>query len=148
AARCTTVSTPCRHSAITAWSVKLPQMNRPPRGKIGRCCPTERLSSTTMSDALLAHKCCTRLAPMKPAPPVTSTRMLVHLEWSIDRGPAQQSYHHFETQGIFVRSQLLAYFLAISLISPSKLVLSMIGSRPRPIRLRFSTYRSFASASL
>src|ERR1700732_746595 len=74
--------------------------------------------------------------------------MLVHLAWSIDRGPEQQSYHHFETQGIFVRSQLLAYFLAISLISPSKLVLSMIGSRPRPIRLRFSTYRSLLSASL
>src|ERR1700731_2681007 len=56
--------------------------------------------------------------------------------------------HHFEIQGIFERSQLPAYFSAISLISPSKLLLSMIGSRPRPIRLRFSTYRSLVSASL
>src|SRR5271169_2794476 len=58
---------------------------------------------------------------------------------SILQVPLSNRYHHFETQGIFVRSQLVAYLFAILLISSISPPLSVIGSRPRPLRLRFST---------
>ncbi len=46
--------------------------------------------------------------------------------------PRLRHNHQCEMQGIFDRSQLGAYFLAISVTSLSKLSFSVIGLRPQP----------------
>ena len=76
AARCTMAAAPAHASSRAASSRMLPSMKRTGSPAMLAALPVTRLSSTTTSSTPgVASSRRHRLAPIKPAPPVTTTRM-------------------------------------------------------------------------